>query len=236
MQIVARTLRAMAEAEGEAELHAAIFAGLSALVFIFGMMSWPAELRTAIKLLPCSAMAALVLGGAKGRGAGLIGAGLVASVLGDGLLEWSEGLFIPGLLAFLTAHLLYIGGLSRAWPELLPLRAIGPVAFAGGIFAFILPGLGPLTAPVGVYSLVIASMLWRASVGLGRPGTDRALAALAFAGAALFVLSDGILAINKFHSPLPFARYLNMSSYWGGQALLCAAALRLPAGPAAAAR
>lgn len=211
-------------------------AGISALVFIFGMMSWPVELRTALKLIPCTAMAALVFGGAKGRGSRLIGAGLGLSVLGDGLLEWSAELFVPGLLAFLTAHLLYIGGLSRAWPELRPLRALGPLAFAGGVFTFIAPGLGPMAAPVAVYSLVIAGMLWRASVGLGRPGTDRALAWIAFAGAASFVLSDGILAINKFHSPLPFARYLNMSTYWGGQALLCAAALRLPAGPGAAAR
>jgi uncharacterized membrane protein YhhN len=94
--------------------------------------------------------------------------------------------------------------------------------------ALLLPSLGPLTIPVGVYTLVIAAMLWRATLGLGRPGVDPTLARLAAAGALLFVVSDAILAINKFHSPLPLARLLNMSSYWGGQALLCAAALHLP--------
>jgi uncharacterized membrane protein YhhN len=81
-----------------------------------------------------------------------------------------------------------------------------------------------------VYCLVIAAMLWRATLGFGRPGVDPTLARLAAAGALLFVVSDAILAVDKFATPLPLARLLNMSSYWGGQALLCAAALHLPPG------
>ena len=203
-------------------------AAAAALGFLAGHDGWDPALRTAIKVVPCTVMAALALVGADSRPRRLIGAGLALSVLGDALLEWSDGLFIPGLLAFLTAHLLYIAGLASQWPGWAPLRGLPGLAFAGAVFALLLPGLGPLTIPVGVYTLVIAAMLWRATLGLGRPGVDPTLARLAAAGALLFVVSDAILAINKFHSPLPLARLLNMSSYWGGQALLCAAALHLP--------
>ncbi|MBL8617714.1 MAG: lysoplasmalogenase [Deltaproteobacteria bacterium] len=205
-------------------------AAAAALSFLSAQDGWDPALRTGIKVVPCTVMAILALVGADSRPRRLLGAGLALSVLGDALLEWSDGLFIPGLLAFLTAHLLYIAGLALQWPGWAPLRGLPGLVFAGAVFALLLPGLGPLTIPVGVYSLVIAAMLWRATLGIGRPGVDPTLARLAAAGALLFVVSDAILAINKFATPLPLARLLNMSSYWGGQALLCAAALHLPPG------
>lgn len=205
-------------------------AAAAALTFLSGHDGWEPALRTAVKVVPCTVMAVLALVGADSRPRRLLGAGLALSVLGDALLEWSDDLFIPGLLAFLTAHLLYIAGLALQWPGWAPLRGLPGLVFAGAVFALLLPGLGPLTLPVGVYSLVIAAMLWRATLGIGRPGVDPTLARLAAAGALLFVVSDAILAINKFATPLPLARLLNMSSYWGGQALLCAAALHLPPG------
>lgn len=205
-------------------------AAAAALTFLSGHDGWEPALRTAVKVVPCTVMAVLALVGADGRPRRLLGAGLALSVLGDALLEWSDDLFIPGLLAFLTAHLLYIAGLATQWPGWAPLRGLPGLVFACAVFALLLPGLGPLTIPVGVYCLVIAAMLWRATLGFGRPGVDPTLARLAAAGALLFVVSDAILAVDKFATPLPLARLLNMSSYWGGQALLCAAALHLPPG------
>ncbi len=37
---------------------------------------------------------------------------------------------------------------------------------------------------------------------------------------ALFVLSDSLIALNKFHSPVPYARELIMTTYYAGQGLI----------------
>jgi uncharacterized membrane protein YhhN len=44
------------------------------------------------------------------------------------------------------------------------------------------------------------------------------------AGAALFFLSDAILAWNKFVSPIRYGRLMNMASYHLGQLLIALAA------------
>ena len=39
-------------------------------------------------------------------------------------------------------------------------------------------------------------------------------------GALVFVVSDSILAANKFVAPLPMAKYLIMVTYYSGQGLI----------------
>ncbi len=187
--------------------------------------SW---LQVAIKAVPCTLMALMVVAARPGRSGRLIAAGLALSVVGDVLLEIPADLFVPGLIAFLTAHLVYIGAFALRWrggalPGLLVFALWG-----GGAFAFLLPKPGALTLPVGVYCLVITAMGWRASAGVGEGDADaRRTAVIALLGATLFMFSDTVLAINKFHTPFTGARYLNMTTYWGGQLLLCVAARRM---------
>ncbi|MCP4370587.1 MAG: lysoplasmalogenase, partial [Deltaproteobacteria bacterium] len=45
-------------------------------------------------------------------------------------------------------------------------------------------------------------------------------ALLAFAGAALFVLSDSALALNKFGEPFAAARALTLTTYFSAQWLI----------------
>jgi len=146
----------------------------------------------------------------RAAGARRIAAGLAFSALGDLALELGEqpSFFLAGMLAFALAHALYIAGflaLARAphaW-KLLPFALWG-----AGLFVLIRPGLGSLTAPVAVYALLLAVMMWRATA------TGRRDAVL---GALLFGLSDSLIALNRFHAPVPGAAWLIMGLYWLGQ-------------------
>ncbi len=200
----------------------------AALLFLSQLGGDRTWVQVGIKAVPCSLMALMVVVARPGRVGLLIAGGLALSVAGDVLLEVPADLFVPGLIAFLTAHLVYIGAFVMKWRSAaLPALAVFAL-WGGGAFAFLLPELGDLTIPVGVYCLVIAAMGWRSAAGLGR-GDDAAkrTALLALVGAVLFMFSDTVLAINKFHTPFEGARYLNLSAYWGGQLLLCMAGRRL---------
>jgi uncharacterized membrane protein YhhN len=140
-------------------------------------------------------------------------AGLIVSSVGDVLLEM--GLFIPGLLAFLAAHLAYVAGFwtdSRrpAWLRALPFALWG-VAF----FALLAPGLGQVRVPVGVYVAAIVTMMWRAAA---RVESARPRAVAGLLGAIAFGLSDSLVAWGRFREALPWAAVPIMLLYWAGQA------------------
>jgi len=86
-----------------------LLAGVAAAAaFFFALATDRPGLRAWTKPVPVLCLAAWVgmrRPGATGR---LVTAGLILSAAGDVLLEL--GLFLPGLLAFLTAHLGYVGG------------------------------------------------------------------------------------------------------------------------------
>jgi uncharacterized membrane protein YhhN len=201
-------------------------AAVAAVTFLVGLDHLPKPTLVALKVVPCAAMAVAVWMARPGRAGLLVAAGLVLSAVGDVLLELPFDLFVPGLIAFLVAHLLYIAGLSLQWPRLAPLRALPFFAWVAAVFVHLQSGLGPLAVPVAVYCVVIGAMGWRASAGVTT--TDR-VAQLALVGAILFVASDTILALNKFGTPFDGARIANLSAYWGGQALLCVAGRRFGA-------
>jgi uncharacterized membrane protein YhhN len=137
-------------------------------------------------------------------------AALVLCLAGDVLLMLPRDLFVAGLGAFLVGHLLYIGGLLRApSPPGVPpfafsttglvVAALVGVAYgavpATLIFrSLVRTGQRALIAPVAVYLVVILTMAVLAA-NVGVPA--------ALAGAVLFVVSDTILALNRFVRPLP---------------------------------
>lgn len=149
----------------------------------------------------------------------LISAGLACSLVGDVLLMLPADLFTQGLAAFLLAHLCYIrafathGGKQAPRWWLLPLGAFGL-----GMLAILRPGVGGLLVPVGGYVAVILVMFWQAA---GRWHALRSRgAALAAVGAGSFLLSDGALALNRFHAPIPRASLLVLGSYYLAQLLI----------------
>ncbi|RZJ26859.1 MAG: hypothetical protein EOO54_01275 [Haliea sp.] len=157
--------------------------------------------------------------GAGGRFHYTLGAALVFSLAGDCLLMF-PGYFIPGLVAFLMAHLCYIA-LFRQGVRWFPSRRvlIATLAIGAAMYAFLFSGLSPvLRIAVAAYVLVIALM---AAQAMGRALVLRNRAALGVAiGAGFFMLSDALLATNRFAVPLPMAQLWVLSTYYVAQILI----------------
>lgn len=193
-----------------------------ALIFMATMHLSPYPFDYLIKTIPiiCLVVLAFVnIPGAKGR---LIGVGLLFSGAGDILLHL-DGVrfFVHGLGAFLIAHLFYIAAFIRQ-PALLRskvpvIAAIGVYGAAMGIMLF--PRLGDMLIPVTVYLIIIIGMGISASLG----STNHAMVII---GACCFILSDSLIAINRFLLPLPLSDYLIMGTYYAAQLLITAGVAR----------
>lgn len=165
----------------------------------------------------------------------LVLAGLGLSLLGDIALLWPQEGFLPGLVAFLLAHLCYIAAFCRplrfaARPG--PFVLYGVVALA--ILAWLWDGVAPgLRVPVIAYVACLASMAAQgAGVWLATRGTPaEALARRAAIGGALFLASDALLAVNKFALPLPFASLWILATYWAAQWAIASSLPTRPTSP-----
>ena len=151
---------------------------------------------------------------------------LLFSWAGDVTLEipgQSAGLFITGLLCFMITHILYF-----AVFYITPGRSIGPkklfllilpvYLFGVGLLCYLYDDLGDMRLPVIVYTAILLSMLAAAITRINK--VSRLSFYLVLIGAALFFISDSLLAINKFSHPLPNSTLLIMSTYVTGQFLI----------------
>ncbi len=146
-------------------------------------------------------------------------AGLLFSLVGDIFLMLPMDLFIAGLVSFLIAHLIYTYAFRLGRPWRIKFMAMLLFAIYGVIiYVILLPGLNGMTVPVAAYVGVILTMAWQAWDQWDRVRTRWAL--LAFIGAVLFVVSDTILALNKFGEPFAAARALTLSTYYSAQWLI----------------
>lgn len=211
---------------------------ISAALAIGADLGGPAWWRFAFK--PLTTL--LLIAWAWPRGAGQpaqrrwIRIGLVASLAGDIALLWPEQGFLPGLVAFLLAHLAYIAAFTRG--VRLAARP-GPFVAYALVAAAVLSQLWPgvpagLRAPVLAYVAALACMAAQAAVWWlvprgGGGGPD--LAWRAAAGGALFMASDAVLSANRFLAPVPAAGLWILASYWLAQ-LAIAGALAGPTRPA----
>lgn len=145
---------------------------------------------------------------------------LVFSCAGDVFLVMPDG-FVAGLASFLVAHLFYIAVYQKTGAAKGRLRAVDVVPFAlFGILLlwFVTPGLDEMVIPVYCYALVLLTMgVWAFK---RRGGTGEASFRLVAAGAALFVLSDSLIAVNRFAHAIPAERILVMSVYLTAQYLI----------------
>jgi uncharacterized membrane protein YhhN len=153
---------------------------------------------------------------------------LVFCWVGDVVLMFQgEMFFIGGLGAFLTGHVLYIFcyrqlRYKNSSAGLLPTQKIRfslPIALVGtGLVTILFPYLGGMKVPVMIYALVITVMAMQALFRYGFT-TSRSFT-LIFMGALFFMLSDSLLAINKFMNPLPLASLAIMTTYIIAQYLI----------------
>lgn len=157
---------------------------------------------------------------AESRLAGFL-AGLVLSLVGDVLLMLPRQQFMGGLAAFLLAHLAYIVGFNQSLPPWhgLTVLEIGLVVGLGWVLYHRLVVRAPpsLRGPVTLYLGVISLMWLSAALTWTRPDWSRWAAASATFGATLFLLSDLVLAWDRFVAPVRHSRVLVMMTYHLGQ-------------------
>ena len=146
-------------------------------------------------------------------------AGLIFSMIGDVLLSLPVDAFMIGLISFLIAQMIYTYAFRAGRPLRIKFIAILPFLIYGvTIFVILLPGLNGMAGPVAAYILVIMIMAWQAWDQWEDKRTRWAL--LAFIGALLFVISDTLLAVNKFGEPFAAARVLTLTTYFSAQWLI----------------
>jgi len=153
----------------------------------------------------------------RSRDAALIGTGLVCSAIGDVLLEAGSVLFLPGLCAFLLAHVLYVAAFLGRTRKLHLRRLVPVVIFSTLVFMWLAPHLGVMRIPVLIYVVVISAMLWRAAAQVGEDPTGGLQPWLATIGAVLFALSDIMVAYTRFIDPDTALKLPLMLLYWLGQ-------------------
>lgn len=160
--------------------------------------------------------------------------GLLFSLLGDIALLWPVQGFLAGLVAFLLGHLSYLVALTRRVRFLASPPAFGAWAIvAASVLAGLWAGVpAELRAPVLVYVCALGAMAAQAtSVWLARRGQpDAARWRIVAIGGALFVLSDAILAADKFVGGIAMPTLWNLSIYWLGQWFIACAAVRFKEG------
>jgi uncharacterized membrane protein YhhN len=149
----------------------------------------------------------------------LIVAGLICSLAGDVFLMLPGDRFVPGLASFLVAHLCYIAAFwSLAGPPASALIAVALTLYAIVLLRLLWPHLGRLRLPVIVYALVLLWMCWQAAEPWRARDDARSLQALV--GAALFVISDSALAINRFARPFRHSPVVVLGTYYAAQTLI----------------
>jgi len=151
------------------------------------------------------------------------------SWLGDNFLMFSgknELFFFAGVGGFFLAQLSYIYIFSKYKEEnrqgylrKKPLLIIFFLLYVGGIYFVLFPGLEGIMKPIIlVYALSLMAMSMMALNRRGRvnPPSFRYV----FAGSILFLLSDSMIAINKFSTEFPLAGFWIMITYISAQYLI----------------
>ena len=211
-----------------------LFAILFALIAITDLYfiytdNHAARIYTKPLLLPLLMIYYLQQVGAKGKFQRIMLAALFFSWAGDVLLLW-DSLFIPGLVAFLTAHIFYIIYFlnvekgKKGFVTAQPLYAVPILIYWGLFLAFLFPYLDQLRIPVVVYATVICTMLTFSINLWGK--LKRPVFLLFVNGALQFVLSDSFLAIHKFVYPFWFLPLAIMITYASAQYLLVRGSVR----------
>ncbi len=151
----------------------------------------------------------------------VIGA-LLFSLGGDVLLLDKTNYFVFGLGSFLIAHLCYIKLTSTMLSKLKPLEIVLasiPFVFVFfGLIGLLYAGLNDLLIPVIVYGLVISTFgALTLAVYRSHTSTENLWLLL---GACLFILSDSLIALNKFYEPREYYSLVIMITYIMAQFLL----------------
>jgi len=151
------------------------------------------------------------------------------SWVGDNFLMFSgnsELFFFAGIGGFFVAQLTYIytfatfGEISvRGLIRKNPLMILPFLVYVAGIYMLLFPGLEGLMKPIIlVYALSLMGMSLMALNRKGRVG--QASFRLVFIGSLLFLISDSMIALNKFYHEFTLAGFWIMITYIAAQYLI----------------
>ena len=156
---------------------------------------------------------------------------LIFSWMGDVLLMFQPNasvFFLLGLSAFLVAHIFYIIFFHyvrvRENIKSKPLLLFIVVAYYFSLILLLSPYLGDMKLPVRVYGIVISFMFMLAMHTLFIK--NKIAGRYMVIGALLFVVSDSVLAVNKFYQPFEPAGILIMLTYGLAQFFIAEGAIR----------
>ena len=193
------------------------------------------EARMLIKPLICIVLAGYLISKTRlyGNFSKLIFGGLLFSLVGDVALLFAGKnpiFFIAGLSTFLIAHIFYAAAFFRDYrynPDASKkyghIMLIVMSVFTIGFYFWIQTYLVDLKIPVMAYMLVISIMAIMAGYRYERVNLQSFQ--LILAGAICFVISDTLLAINKFVQPFVLSGVLIMATYMAAQFLITLGAL-----------
>jgi uncharacterized membrane protein YhhN len=159
----------------------------------------------------------------------LVCAGLLFSLAGDVFLMLPRDRFVAGLASFLVAHLFYVTAFAPRPPTLAaPLVLALLVVYGAVLLRALWPRLGDLRAPVAVYALALLVMAWQSAERWAALDTTPAL--LAALGAGLFVISDSVLAWERFRERLAYGQVVVLGTYFAAQWLIASSVSATPFG------
>ena len=184
--------------------------GAFAVLFIGLLPFEPYAGNFVIKAIPAISLAVLAFIAISGSRGKLLFTSLLFCAAADIALELAAGkYFVAGLGLFLVAHILFIITFSRDFTfQKSKIPVIVLLIVYSKMMAFVLtPYLKEMAIPVYVYMTALTLVGIFASLRAAK--NDFTLY-----GAISFIVSDSIIAINKFMMPVPAADYIIMITYY----------------------
>ncbi|MEO9572025.1 MAG: lysoplasmalogenase [Polaribacter sp.] len=150
---------------------------------------------------------------------------LFFSFWGDTFLLFKDQFFLFGLFSFLIGHILYIKISSGYLKSISMFKIIGfsiPFIFSFGSVVFLIKdNLGEMLIPVIIYGIVISTFGLLTVLNYNQ--TKRKENLWLFFGAVIFIISDSLLAINRFYEAREVYGISVMITYILAQYLICKA-------------
>ena len=198
---------------------------IAAIADIYGIISANETVKTIAKPMLLTLLAVVYLVSVKKPIFWYV-LGMFFSFVGDVLLMFNgANFFMFGLASFLLAHVVYIKVTVNFLPKDLTVKMISSafpfVIFLAALMYLIYPNLDDMLLPVLVYGITIATF---GSVAFLNFRSEKSTENLwLFIGALIFILSDSLLALNKFYEPNEIYGVSIMITYILAQFLICKA-------------
>ncbi len=181
-----------------------------AVLFIASTFFKPYPFSWLVKIIPMVLLIIITFQLMESKSERLFLMGLVFSTAGDFFLDYDRiNWFVFGLGSFLLAHLFYMMALRPVERK----NSLAVIAYStyGFIICYVFyPGLGALFVPVLAYMSVLMMM------GIFTLISRKSNIWLVIGGIS-FIISDSIIGINKFYTPIPHSHLLIMPTYYFAQ-------------------